>query len=151
MARSKVTKHQAFSSSAKATSISGNVNGYYDMPVSFSFRRYDNGTEWSASIDNKPIIDDVFYMLRGKEGQTWKEVEQTYGGRTHGTNNHRISINDLSKEAQKRAIEIMLNENELYSLRLQGTVRLWGVIEQLNGCFYIIWYDPNHQVYPLSN
>ena len=150
MARSKATKRQVFTKTTKETVTSKDAKGYYDMPVSFSFRMYDANVAWAATNTGRPTTDSVFNMLRGQEGQTWREVEHTYGGRSRGTNSHRIEIAQLSKEVQKRADEIHLYENELFSLRLQGSVRLWGVIEPLDGCFFVIWYDPEHQVYPVE-
>ena len=73
---------------------------------------------------------------------------QASGGRRHGTNNHDIPVCDLAKDATQRADAIKLEESELFSLRLQGDVRLWGIIEPENGCFYVIWFDPEHKVYP---
>ena len=74
----------------------------------------------------------------------------TTGGRSHGNNNHYISVEKLTYEAKHRVDELKLNESELFSMRLQGLVRLWGMIDPKDGCFFILWYDPNHKVYSLK-
>ena len=35
---------------------------------------------------------------------------------------------------------------ELYSLRLSGRSRVWGLKEA--GIFWILWWDPNHEICP---
>lgn len=57
-----------------------------------------------------------------------------------------IDYEKLSKEAQNRLSEIKLYYDSLFSLRLTGTLRLFGYIE--NSIFYTIWYDPEHEVCP---
>ena len=71
------------------------------------------------------------------------------GGRSHGTNNHYEDVADLCKEARDRIIELKLIDiDRVFSLRLSGTERLFGILE--DGIFSIIWYDPNHEIYPIS-
>lgn len=63
------------------------------------------------------------------------------------TRNHHVSVRDFIPEAQKRLAGIFNEEyQELYSLRLSGKERLWGIIE--GGVFYIVWYDKHHEVCP---
>ena len=134
--------------SAKKPNIGKDTQAYLKMYPIFSFRKYDAGAPWATRRDGKPTTDGVFKNLGGIEGQRWGEIECACGGRSHGTNSHNIPITDMSKDAQKRANSIGLNETELFSLRLQGVVRLFGVIEPENGCFHVIWFDPAHQVCP---
>ena len=119
------------------------------FPPTFSFRKYDGGAPWAIPT-GKLTSDSVFVNLRDLECTTWGDVVKASGGRTQGTNSHFIPIDKLSKTAKQRATDMQLDESELFSLRLQGTVRLWGIIEPENGCFYVVWFDPNHQVYPVD-
>lgn len=60
---------------------------------------------------------------------------------------HIVATEKLSKEAQKRLIEIELDDqDELVSLRLGGTERVWGLREK--NAFLLLWWDPEHKVYP---
>jgi hypothetical protein len=129
--------------------IAKQAGSYFNSPPVFSFRKYDADTPWSNSLDNKPTVNNILKVLKSFEGLQWKDIFQASGGRSHGTNSHFIKVNDLSIDAQKRAKAIDLNELELFSLRLQGDVRFWGVIEP-DGRYYVIWYDPNHKVYPVK-
>jgi len=71
-------------------------------------------------------VNNVFTILRGLEATTWASVMQASGGRSVGTNSHYISIDKLCDDARKRANTIRLDEKELFSLRLQGDVKLWA-------------------------
>ena len=82
------------------------------------------------------------------EHTTWGDIRKSDGGRSYGKNSHHIPIAELQNEAKRRANELNLDVSELFSLRLQGDVRLWGIVDPVNGDYYVIWYDPNHQVYP---
>ena len=145
MAHYKKPKHVVVVSKKKRPA---EVGSFFGHAVSFSFRKYDAGAPWATTDDGKPSVDSVFYVLRGFEGLTWGCVMQTSGGRTRGTNSHYIPINELSKNAVKRMSDIGIEEHELFSMRLQSTVRLFGTIEPKTGCFFVIWYDPAHAVCP---
>jgi len=150
MARSKKTKQVHGELNSKKSNIEKTPHGYWGLSPEFSFRRYDSDATWSVPADGKPTTDTIFSLLRDISSMKWIDIMQASGGRSHGTNSHFISIDKLIKHARQRASEIELGENELFSLRLQGTARLWGLIEPENGCFYVVWYDPEHQLYPLE-
>jgi hypothetical protein len=38
--------------------------------------------------------------------------------------------------------------NNLYSLAMSNMERLYGVI--IDGVFFLIWYDPEHEIYPVG-
>ena len=122
---------------------------YHWRAVSFSFRKYDFDSPWANSSDGKPTVDSVFHNLRGFEGMTWRSVIQASGGRSRGTNSHYIHIENMIKEARQRLEALKYNETELFSMRLQGTVRLFGTIDPKSGCFFVLWYDPAHAICPM--
>ena len=141
------TKREFEPKGDKKAFISENPGGYYHLSPQFIFRRYDKKAPWSNSFNNKPVVDSVMDHLKSKEGLLWKEIMAQSGGRSSGTNSHHIKIAKFSSEAQRRAKYINLNESELFSMRFEGDVRLWGIIEPDGRC-YVIWYDPNHKVCP---
>ena len=148
MARSKKKAITEFDvSKRKGVVQAEQTGGYFKHIPTFSFSRYDKTAPWLKNQDNRPTIDSVLEVLYGYSGQTWAQIYSATGGRRHGTNSHHIDVMNLSKEAQEQANEISLNEGRLFSLRLGGTIRLFGIIEP-NGCFFVIWFDPNHEVCP---
>lgn len=55
----------------------------------------------------------------------------------------------MIKDAQKRAENLNLLQHEsLYSLRIKGAIRLFGVLN--NGIYHIVWYDSDHAIYLTS-
>ncbi len=68
---------------------------------------------------------------------------------------HFMSPSDIAREAQKR-IEALTAEGiipedltgeYLASLRFTGRARVWGY--KVGKYFYMIWWDPDHTVYPV--
>lgn len=79
--------------------------------------------------------------LHDFEGQTWSEIQIK-----DKKNNHIIDVADIIKEAQERLERLNLDEDQLFSLRLAGKERLWGILR--NGEFNILWYDTKHEICP---
>lgn len=82
------------------------------------------------------------------ERLTWTQVRaQTTGGhRRH----HPIPVERLCPEAQRRLQDLKLDIDELFRFRLSGSRRLWGAVDDEEGVFYAVWWDPDHQVYPVE-
>lgn len=132
-----------------------------------SFRSLDHFLEQieSRSNDNITVGDlrqickgfaenvfwtEIFPKLKEFEKKTWYEIEsELYGNSQRKTKHHFIKVESLPKSSQKRLEEIGINDiEELFSLRLNGKIRLWG-IRKFN-YFQIIWIDPDHLVYPVG-
>jgi len=122
-------------------------SSYYDKYPLWAFRRIDfDHPKWGLACNLDKLLDVLAY-LKGLETQTWGEILTDTSGRTKSTRNHPIGIDELCSEAQKRVYELKLEEfEELVSIAISGTERVWGVL--LDGVFYIVWYDPQHEVYP---
>ena len=104
---------------------------------------------WAVS-SCKTVYSSIITKLKDLEGLTWQEIMSASGGRAHGTNNHFEDVADLCKEARNRILELHMEDvDRVFSLRLTSTERLYGIIDE--GIFFIIWYDPNHEIYPLSS
>lgn len=117
----------------------GNPDSYFSMHPSWNFSKSDlQNTKWS--LYNSNFLNEVLPKLIGFERHTWSDI---VSDKKH---NHWIDTSDLIKEAQDRLIELKIFYDSLFFLRLTGTVRLFGYIE--NGVYYIIWYDENHEICP---
>lgn len=129
------------SSSERKLKIREKPESYFDWTPSWSFSKCDFEYEkWS--LKKSDIFTEIIPKLISFERRKWSDI---VSDKKH---NHWINYEELSKEAQSRLSEIKLYYDALFSLRLTGTLRLFGYIE--NGIFYIIWYDPNHEVCPSS-
>ena len=148
MAPSKKTKRKEVIKGVKKPVIAQKTGGYYDKSPTFSFCRYDANAPWANSDDKKPTVDSVFNSLRGLESLSWREIMQASGGKSAGTNSHFVDIVKLASVAVSRLSQLSLDENQLFSMRVQNKVRLWGLIEP-DGAFYVLWFDPEHKVCPV--
>ncbi|MEO5950565.1 MAG: hypothetical protein ABIQ04_03910 [Candidatus Saccharimonadales bacterium] len=97
--------------------------------------------QFSKSIDH--VLLDA---LKARESTTWGALATASGGRTRGTNSHHIPMHELIKSAQDRATQLGIVEDELFSLRLDGTHRVFGVLE--DSVFNVIWFDRKHEICP---
>ena len=96
------------------------------------------------------LINEIISKLEDYETQIWSQVKNASGGKTRGSNNHSMSASELPKELKKEYIKSKYMEkfDKVFSLRLTGKKRLIGYVNQ--GVFYVLWYDPNHQIFPCS-
>ena len=122
---------------------------FYDKVPSWSFKMMDNGyVKWGLCHAND-LYNKVIKKLVDFEGMTWGEIIKATGGRNHRNNNHYENVSDLTLEAQKRWKDLKLEEyDRVFSLRLSGKERLYGIL--LSGIFRIIWYDSEHEIYPID-
>lgn len=103
-----------------------NPNSFFDWSPSWSFSRCDFEHEkWSLKLSN--IYEEIIPKLISFEQRKWSDI---ISDKKH---NHWIDCADFSKEAQKRLEERKIYYDELFSLRLTGTLRLFGYIE--NGIY----------------
>jgi hypothetical protein len=92
--------------------------------------------------------------LRAKETQTWGEICQILGKRN--AESHFIPIARIAKEAQSRIRELhydkhrLMQDGEIFSLHVTGRARLWGVVDTDKGIFFVVWYDREHEIYPVE-
>lgn len=123
-----------------------NPDGYLKKHPIWAFQHCDMSHEKWSIKNCAEFYDGIIDKLISFEGQTWGEIQAASGGRSKGTNNHFENISELCKDAQKRINELHMDIDQVFSLRLTGTVRLYGIIE--DGVFNVLWYDPKHEIYP---
>ena len=134
----------------------------YELPSNI-FDSYNdairNNPTWSfdavdVNLDKwnffKNANESILLQLKSFEGMTWFDIEKTSGGRVKGTNNHFVKISELSKEARQEIRNLKYIDDKicsLFSLRLSGKTRMYGIREETTGLFKIIWLDFNHEIY----
>ncbi|MNJ98101.1 hypothetical protein D3C87_158630 [compost metagenome] len=90
---------------------------------------------------------ELFPKLREIETKKWHELEKETFGKYAKSKNHQVEVKDLIKEAKNRLVELNLDDHqELYSLRLTGTQRIWGI--RLQNYLKLLWFDFNHKICP---
>ncbi|HEX4577773.1 MAG TPA: hypothetical protein VH117_10515 [Edaphobacter sp.] len=64
-----------------------------------------------------------------------------------GAKSHRVAVESLCKDARDRLDDLGLDDvEELLSLRLSSTERIWGILE--HNIVILLWWDPDHLVCP---
>ncbi len=86
----------------------------------------------------KNLFETVISKLLNFETMKWSEIE--------GNKNHLVDVQKLHKEAKHRLREQKIVASQLFSLRITGEQRIWGHRDR--DCFYLLWWDPNHEVCP---
>ncbi len=118
---------------------------------------------WSFRIaDNKEIFSlhsekacqdwcrEILPKLKVFKSMTWAEIKrQTYSGKKgrRKTNHHFVDTERLPNNAKQRLIHLKLDDHDqLFSLRLNSRIRIYGIV--VGHVFRIVWYDPDHRLYP---
>lgn len=127
----------------KKVKTASNPDSFLSKNPSWRFSQCDTSHEkWKISANE--IDTYIFDKLQSFEKMTWSDVISASGGKSVGTNNHYIKVEHLSNEAQNRLEELKIFEDDLFSLRLNNTIRLFGILE--DGVFRVLWRDYNHEV-----
>ena len=136
-------KEQVSSAKSPQTAVDL-ATGYISKTPRWRFAKLKafNDTDFGYS-DKQELMDEILDKLANFETMTWSQITNTDGG-----NNHWCDVSGMSKEAQKMFMRLNLYDlGPLFSLRLNGTFRIWGIINP-DGTFDIVWFDPNHEIYP---
>lgn len=111
----------------------------YRQRPTWVFSRSDQSGRWAFTRENvgDAVWSKILPFLRSIESQTWEEI-------LIGANkqHHTIPIDKLNKCARDRMDALKLDCDEVISLRLGGTLRIYGVW-QVAACA-ILWYDDGH-------
>lgn len=94
-------------------------------------------------FDHRKFLDKMVSY----SSMTWAELKS----QTHDdgkSKHHFLSVDDLSRDAQKRIEAMHLEEDSdrLYSIALENKLRVIGLRERDR--FHVLWYDPQHDVCP---
>src|SRR6266496_3343135 len=152
---------------SKKPRVAEKPDGYFDKNPAWRFSLADvEHPKWSVLDSHEDIVYDpndssgtailhtfsksidgaLMELLKARESTTWGVLLTQTGGRTKGTNSHHILMKNLIRDAQKRAAELDIVEYQLLSLRLDGTHRVFGILEE--GVLNIIWFDRDHEICP---
>lgn len=100
-----------------------------------------NGPWGFNKLNDGNLLKEVLLKLSKFETMKWKD----FPVEAH----HPIEATKLCKAARDRLKEIRKDDyQDLFSLRLTAKQRVWGIRQQ--EAFYLLWWDPDHTVYPVG-
>ncbi len=86
------------------------------------------------------LAEVIWPKLRDFESMSWKEIVTM-------TKSHNVETSKLDVAARRKLESLKIDDiEELFSLRLTGKQRIWGILE--NSTLKILWWDPEHLVCP---
>lgn len=142
--------HPSFPSSSKQPRLANNPQdrtlrvqspGSTDhQTIAWQLHRVDHGGQWGWDLcHHQTFTDMILAKIKAFDQMTWHALAST--------GSHQVSLSDLCKEAQQRLSEIRQDDiDSLYSLRIRGKERIWGIRE--GRVLKILWWDPDHSVCP---
>jgi hypothetical protein len=124
-----------------------NVNSIYDMKMTWTIAHADREGHWSWGPRNwsQDAWDAAIApKLRDFQTMLWREIHAATTGEHHS--HHDMPIESICEECQTRLLELEKVDDDIFRFRLGNRRRLWGfrVLQE----FEILWYDPEHKVYP---
>jgi len=124
---------------AKEPRIGVSLEGATNPVWRFSHMDWDG--PWCPSKCKDSGIREVLARLANFESMSWQQIHS-------GTGSHVVDVTGIIKEARDRIIHLKKEEwaDNLCSLRMCGKERLWGFLR--SGIFHLLWWDPEHQVFP---
>jgi len=125
-----------------------NPASIYDMQMRWSAGSADRDGDWpwGARDWTQSAWDGVILpKLKNFETMMWKEIEASTTDNGHKSH-HDMPTERICEDAQCRLIELNHEEEDIYRFRLGNKRRLWGF--RIVNEFSILWYDPEHRIYP---
>lgn len=115
------------------------LNSLDNYPVwCIEYLESDGPWNWKC-LDGQVFFSEILPKVKNFEKMFWKDILNR--------NSHEVNVSQISDEAQKRLSKLKLDDvDTLVSLRLTGKQRIWGI--RVENIFKVLWWDPEHQVYP---
>lgn len=105
----------------------------------FKAEQMDLDGPWPWNNLNPHHLKDFLVKVLHSQKLTWHTLREN--------GSHLVDVSELIPEAQKRLIEIGQDDlDQLYSLRLTGKKRVWGIKE--GNILWLLWWDPLHAICP---
>ncbi|WP_305784137.1 hypothetical protein [Symbioplanes lichenis] len=119
----------------------------------FSFRYADHGYRGAWAWPRAAEAEEVLNFFCHIGSSTWNEVKGQMTGSRSGSHrkHHEQHVEHLCSEAQQRLVALKHTHKfgtTIFRFRVGGRKRLWGFVN--HGVFYVVWWDAEHQVYPIA-
>lgn len=109
--------------------------------VSNNYIDYDNPKIGWGKVDILDFLKKIVQSLHTYEGFQWKQVRC----RDHC---HSWELNEIPSEFYRRLQELNIDVDRIFQISLGSKSRIFGHIDRQ--IFYLIWYDPDHEFWPMD-
>ena len=111
--------------------------------ICWQFGSMDREGPFACPDETAEDWHEILEKLKGFDTQTWSEIKQC-------EQHHAVQVERMSDEARDRLSRITREDEAegLFSLRLTGRKRLWGIRDR--HVFKVFWWDPEHRVCPCT-
>lgn len=129
----------------KSTVQAVNPGNYDKLYPSWRFYRIKYTDRWRIDICDWTIWRDrILPALSDYEKLTWAEIKSASKSHGEGSKSHNVPVQELTKAARDELERMKIENDEIFSLRLNGVERVWGFLNC--GVLELLWYDPQHEV-----
>lgn len=105
---------------------------------------WNEARQWSEDEWEDPIVSG----MNSLQGLDWHEIQKMASGERH-LMHHDHDIFDLCDDAIDRWMCLGYEQfDTIFRFRLGNTKRAWGI--ELQGHFYLIWYERHHKIYVVA-
>ena len=125
---------------ARGENYTVDTDGFYRHKPAWNFHTCIPTVErWRFDQDHVGTLlwSEIIPFFVSLETKTWQEILIT-----NKKQNHSISVSDLHNEAAKCLEALQIDTEQIISLRLNGTHRIYGYIEGHTFC--LLWFDLDH-------
>ncbi|HSX03291.1 MAG TPA: hypothetical protein VLG76_01030 [Rhabdochlamydiaceae bacterium] len=130
---------RAFTTPAQSKMPKATATPREDCIPEFRADQMDMIGTWGWQNFDPMHMQALLHKLFDSQKLTWQQLYQR--------GSHLIKVRDIISNARKRLINLQKDDlDELYSLRLTGTKRIWGIKE--NNILWLLWWDPKHEICP---
>ena len=117
----------------------------------FRFEKIDRNGKFAFDLSRKDFKADLFLdKMMMYSCMTWVDISKQTHDRGKSKHHYLDNVERLSKDARDRlkALDIEDMAGDLFSFAFTNMLRIVGL--RLDDNFYVLWYDPNHEVYPVK-
>ncbi|MFG3349485.1 hypothetical protein ACGF1Z_31060 [Streptomyces sp. NPDC048018] len=112
--------------------------------VSWRFTHVDHESRWGFNRMEASVLCEVLTKLAGCESMTLNELR---------TSRRLFKEYELPSGLCKEALDRLAatgrdDQSRIHRLQFTGTQRLYGFLQ--GSVFHVVWWDPDHEVYPTS-
>jgi len=135
---------------AKTVRVGVDPSDIFQMLMDWTDSDADRQGDWSWGPRDWSVADwdgIIHPKLVNFKTMKWFEIEAAVSGTGHRMH-HSMEIERICDECQDRLLELDKIDGDIYRFRLGNRRRLWGF--RIVSVFHILWYDPEHNVYPVD-